>query len=483
MVLNAVHALLTAVLTVVRAVLTAVSVAVTAVDAVLTMLHVVLTAVHEMLTVVHAVLIAVSVVLTAMRAVLTVVLIEVAENQTLGGGGGSSQSTRLLGEPDSIPREFAPGFSMWESCRTIRLNGGFPHISPVSSTLAFRHCLTSTSLHPHRLSRLRQSCPNISTPLNVPSSSMDGARISYALYLGTAPALAWSDCGKPWEIETRTAGPRIEPRCSRMRAQCHLAQRATISLCRSTTRVSPGHRFSLSSSARAHVSSDDVRGVNITRAPCEDKGKGDFSTQLNKHKWWLKIKFLGDAPRPDVLEYLNFPLSSSAAAACAAGRLDGFGSSRTSSAIFGSTRGVLAVFSSVYGTVMIEDADDGTTNDIDGDICSSSVAADRTAKDKVETSLAGTPLNARFIDREDDWSPVASDEELRRCANLSPYIPHSLRFHKISARNCRAPSDTFDKPELKTSSTPRVESKIAELVRDEPKPSSRPAAQASAASI
>ncbi|KAJ8890152.1 hypothetical protein PR048_009659 [Dryococelus australis] len=54
-----------------------------------------------------------------------------------------------------FPLGWLQDFRMWESCRTMTLDGGFSRKCPVSPALAFQRCSTLTSLQPHRLSRPR----------------------------------------------------------------------------------------------------------------------------------------------------------------------------------------------------------------------------------------------------------------------------------------------------------------------------------------
>ncbi|KAJ8894634.1 hypothetical protein PR048_007298 [Dryococelus australis] len=54
-----------------------------------------------------------------------------------------------------FPAGLLPGLRTWKSCQTMPLVDEFSWRSPVSSTLALERCFVLTSLHPHRLSRLR----------------------------------------------------------------------------------------------------------------------------------------------------------------------------------------------------------------------------------------------------------------------------------------------------------------------------------------
>ncbi|KAJ8870470.1 hypothetical protein PR048_029492 [Dryococelus australis] len=49
-------------------------------------------------------------------------------------------------DPCSIPGRVTPDLRMWESCRTMRLVGGFSRGSPVSPALSFRRCSILTSV-------------------------------------------------------------------------------------------------------------------------------------------------------------------------------------------------------------------------------------------------------------------------------------------------------------------------------------------------
>ncbi|KAJ8892085.1 hypothetical protein PR048_004663 [Dryococelus australis] len=76
------------------------------------------------------------------------------QSPTLSKRGRGGLVVRLLashlGEPGLIP-----GFSHWESCRTMLLDGGFSRGSSIyPAVLAFRRCSIFTSFHPYRLSIL-----------------------------------------------------------------------------------------------------------------------------------------------------------------------------------------------------------------------------------------------------------------------------------------------------------------------------------------
>ncbi|KAJ8881629.1 hypothetical protein PR048_018115 [Dryococelus australis] len=51
-----------------------------------------------------------------------------------------------IDNPGSIPGRLTPDFSIWDSCLTVPLVGGFSWGSPVSPVLSFRHCSILTSI-------------------------------------------------------------------------------------------------------------------------------------------------------------------------------------------------------------------------------------------------------------------------------------------------------------------------------------------------
>ncbi|KAJ8880595.1 hypothetical protein PR048_017065 [Dryococelus australis] len=84
------------------------------------------------------------------------------------------------GEPGSIPGGVAPGFRMWETCRTVPLVGGFSRGSPVSSTLCIPPLLHAHLASPSSV-QISSFHTNFSTELGFHAGAVEAVIVAGSL--------------------------------------------------------------------------------------------------------------------------------------------------------------------------------------------------------------------------------------------------------------------------------------------------------------
>ncbi|KAJ8888245.1 hypothetical protein PR048_007732 [Dryococelus australis] len=96
------------------------------------------------------------------------------------------------------------------------VEGSIPVLVPGQSYCSFRAPGTP---HSSYLKRVDKETEKEASILILHPERRIGEGIGHGLCLGSIPAFAWSDFGKPWITEIRKTGPGIEPGSSRIRVQ------------------------------------------------------------------------------------------------------------------------------------------------------------------------------------------------------------------------------------------------------------------------